>query len=182
MSYIPELKRHYKDKIVKEFVSEFQYKSIMQVPKVEKVVVSMGVGDAVKNKKLLDSAVFELSQITGQRAVKTKAKKAIAGFKIRQGQEIGAKVTLRGNIMYEFLYKLINLALPRVKDFRGLDGNAFDGNGNYSFGIAEQIIFSEIDYDKIERISGLNITIVTTALNDKEGKALLSKLGMPFSS
>ncbi|AHH12513.1 LSU ribosomal protein L5P [Borrelia hermsii YBT] len=182
MSYVPELKRHYKDSVIKELVSEFQYKSIMQAPKIEKIVVSMGVGDAVKNKKLLDSAISELSQITGQRAVKTKAKKAIAGFKIRQGQDIGAKVTLRGNIMYEFLYKLINLALPRVKDFRGVDGNAFDGNGNYSFGIAEQIIFSEIDYDKIERISGLNVTIVTTALNDKEGKALLSKFGMPFSN
>ncbi|BCR21097.1 50S ribosomal protein L5 [Borrelia miyamotoi] len=182
MSYVPELKRHYKDIVIKDLVSEFQYKSVMQVPKVEKIVVSMGVGDAVKNKKLLDSAVFELSQITGQKAVKTKAKKAIAGFKIRQGQEIGAKVTLRGNIMYEFLYKLINLALPRVKDFRGVSGNAFDGNGNYSFGIAEQIIFSEIDYNKIERISGLNITIVTTALNDREAKALLAKFGMPFSN
>ncbi|BDU62832.1 50S ribosomal protein L5 [Candidatus Borrelia fainii] len=182
MSYVPVLKKHYKDNIIKELVSEFQYKSIMQAPKIEKIIVSMGVGDAVKNKKLLDSAVYELSQITGQRAVKTKAKKAIAGFKIRQGQEIGAKVTLRGNIMYEFLYKLINLALPRVKDFRGVNGNAFDGNGNYSFGIAEQIIFSEIDYDKIERISGLNVTIVTTALNDREGKALLSKFGMPFSN
>ncbi|AAX17818.1 50S ribosomal protein L5 [Borrelia turicatae] len=182
MSYVPALKKHYKDNIIKELVSEFQYKSIMQAPKIEKIIVSMGVGDAVKNKKLLDSAVYELSQITGQRAVKTKAKKAIAGFKIRQGQEIGAKVTLRGNIMYEFLYKLINLALPRVKDFRGVNGNAFDGNGNYSFGIAEQIIFSEIDYDKIERISGLNVTIVTTALNDREGKALLSKFGMPFSN
>ncbi|BCR21915.1 50S ribosomal protein L5 [Borrelia sp. HM] len=182
MSYIPVLKKHYQDSVVKDLVSEFQYKSVMQVPKIEKIVVSMGVGDAVKNKKLLDSAVSELSQITGQKAIKTKAKKAIAGFKIRQGQEIGAKVTLRGNMMYEFLYKLINLALPRVKDFRGVDGNAFDGNGNYSFGIAEQIIFSEIDYDKIERISGLNVTIVTTALNDREGKALLSKFGMPFSN
>ncbi|UPA17973.1 50S ribosomal protein L5 [Borrelia sp. MN22-0132] len=182
MSYVPALKKHYKDNIIKELVSEFQYKSIMQAPKIEKIIVSVGVGDAVKNKKLLDSTVYELSQITGQRAVKTKAKKAIAGFKIRQGQEIGAKVTLRGNIMYEFLYKLINLALPRVKDFRGVNGNAFDGNGNYSFGIAEQIIFSEIDYDKIERISGLNVTIVTTALNDREGKALLSKFGMPFSN
>ncbi|AYE36358.1 50S ribosomal protein L5 [Borrelia turcica IST7] len=182
MSYVPELKKYYRDSIIKELVEEFQYKSIMQAPRIEKIVVSMGVGEAVKNKKLLDSAVLELSQITGQRAIKTKAKRAIAGFKIRQGQEIGAKVTLRGNIMYEFLYKLINLALPRVKDFRGVDGNAFDGNGNYSFGIAEQIIFSEIDYDKIERISGLNVTVVTTALNDREGKALLSKFGMPFSN
>ncbi|QMU99263.1 50S ribosomal protein L5 [Borrelia sp. A-FGy1] len=182
MSYVPELKRYYRNNIIKELVEEFQYKSIMQVPKVDKIVVSMGVGEAVKNKKLLDSAVVELSQITGQLAIKTKAKRAIAGFKIRQGQQIGAKVTLRGNIMYEFLYKLINLALPRVKDFRGVNGNSFDGNGNYSFGISEQIIFSEIDYDKIERISGLNVTIVTTALNDREGKALLSKFGMPFSS
>ncbi|UER67658.1 50S ribosomal protein L5 [Borrelia sp. BU AG58] len=182
MNYLPELKKYYRESVMKELAEEFQYKSIMQVPKVEKIVVSVGVGEAVKNKKLLDSAVAELSQITGQRAVKTRARRAIAGFKIRQGQEIGAKVTLRGNIMYEFLYKLINLALPRVKDFRGVDGNAFDGNGNYSFGIAEQIIFSEIDYDKIERISGLNVTIVTTALSDREGKALLSKFGMPFSS
>ncbi|WP_445436007.1 50S ribosomal protein L5 [Candidatus Borreliella tachyglossi] len=182
MSYVPELKKYYRDSIIKELVGEFQYKSIMQAPKIEKIVVSVGVGEAVKNKKLLDSAVSELSQITGQRAVKTKAKRAIAGFKIRQGQEIGAKVTLRGNIMYEFLYKLINLALPRVKDFRGVDSNAFDGKGNYSFGIAEQIIFSEIDYDKIERVSGLNVTVVTTALSDREGKALLSKFGMPFSN
>ncbi|WKC90866.1 50S ribosomal protein L5 [Borreliella carolinensis] len=182
MNYVPELKRYYKDSVIKELVKEFEYKSIMQVPKLEKIVVSVGVGEAVRNKKLLDSAVLELAQITGQKAVKTKAKKAIAGFKIRQGQEIGAKVTLRGNAMYEFLYKLIHLALPRVKDFRGINGDAFDGNGNYSFGITEQIIFSEIDYDKIERISGLNITIVTTASNDKESKALLLKFGMPFSN
>ncbi|WKC58044.1 50S ribosomal protein L5 [Borrelia sp. P9F1] len=182
MSYVPELKRYYRESIVKELAEEFQYKSIMQAPRIEKIVVSMGVGEAVKNKKLLDSAVAELSQITGQRAVKTKARRAIAGFKIRQGQEIGAMVTLRGNVMYEFLYKLINLALPRVKDFRGVNGNSFDGNGNYSFGIAEQIIFSEIDYDKIERVAGLNVTIVTTALSDREGKALLSRFGVPFSS
>ncbi|AJA90300.1 50S ribosomal protein L5 [Borreliella chilensis] len=182
MNYVPELKKYYKNSVVKELVKEFEYKSIMQVPKLEKIVISVGVGEAVRNKKFLDSAVLELTQITGQKAVKTKAKKAIAGFKIRQGQEIGAKVTLRGNVMYEFLYKLIHLALPRVKDFRGINGDAFDGNGNYSLGITEQIIFSEIDYDKIERISGLNVTIVTTAPNDKEGKALLLKFGMPFSN
>jgi large subunit ribosomal protein L5 len=140
----------------------------------------MGVGEAKENKKLLDAAVEDLGQITGQHAVKTKARKSIATFKIRQGQEIGARVTLRGNMMWEFLDRLMNVALPRVKDFRGVNPNAFDGHGNYSLGLTEQIIFPEIDFDKIEKIMGLNIAIVTTARNDKEAKSLLAKMGMPF--
>jgi len=180
MSYVPSLKKQYKESYVNELVKEFSYTTPMQVPKIEKIIVSMGVGEAIKNKKLLDSAVEELTQITGQKAVKTQAKRAIAGFKIRAGQEIGTKVTLRGNIMYEFLDKLINIALPRVKDFRGVKVNAFDGNGNYSLGITEQIIFPEINYDKIEKISGLNVVIVTSANTDNEAKALLEKFKMPF--
>ena len=152
----------------------------MQVPRFVKVVVSMGVGEAKENKKILDAAVEDLAHVTGQHAVKTKAKKSIATFKIRQGQEIGARVTLRGHMMWEFLDRLMNVALPRVKDFRGVNPNAFDGHGNYSLGLTEQIIFPEIDFDKIEKIMGLNIAIVTTARNDKEAKSLLAKMGMPF--
>jgi large subunit ribosomal protein L5 len=159
---------------------EFGYKSTMQTPKIEKIIVSMGVGEALQNKKLLDAAIDDLTLITGQKAVKTKARKSIANFKIRAGQEIGARVTLRGAIMYEFLDRLVNVALPRVKDFRGVNQNAFDGHGNYSLGVTEQIIFPEIDFDKIERVSGLNIAIVTTANTDAEAKALLAKFGMPF--
>jgi large subunit ribosomal protein L5 len=176
----PRLKKIYKEQIVPELFKEFSYKTPMQVPRLEKIVVSMGVGDALQNKKLLDAAIADLSTITGQKAVKTKAKKSIANFKIRDGQEIGAKVTLRGAMMYEFLDRLVNVALPRVKDFRGVNQNAFDGHGNYSMGITEQIIFPEIDFDKIERISGLNIAIVTTARSDAEAKAFLGKFGMPF--
>jgi large subunit ribosomal protein L5 len=178
--YIPRLKTQYKEKVSKALQDEFQYKSVMQIPSVEKIIVSAGVGEALNNKKLLDSTVKELSQITGQKAVKTKAKKSVANFKLREGQEIGAMVTLRGNHMYEFLDRLINVALPRVKDFRGVKPNAFDGNGNYSMGVTEQIIFPEIDYDKIERVAGLNIAIVTSAKTDKEAKSLLAALGMPF--
>jgi large subunit ribosomal protein L5 len=178
--YIPRLKTQYKEKVSKALQDEFQYKSVMQIPSVEKIIVSAGVGEALTNKKLLDSTVKELSQITGQKAVKTKAKKSVANFKLRDGQEIGAMVTLRGNYMYEFLDRLINVALPRVKDFRGVKPNAFDGNGNYSMGVTEQIIFPEIDYDKIERVAGLNIAIVTSAKTDKEAKSLLAALGMPF--
>ncbi len=180
-SYIPRLKKLYRERLVKELVDEFGYKSVMQVPMVEKVIVSEGVGEAIQNKKLLDSAVKELTEITGLKAVKTKARKSIAGFKVREGMEIGTKVTLRGDYMYEFLDRLINAAIPRIKDFRGINPNAFDGHGNYSLGITEQIIFPEIDYDKIERISGLNVTIVTSAPTDKEAKSLLKKLGMPFA-
>ena len=178
--YILRMKEKYNSKVAKELKKEFNYKSVMQIPKVEKVVLNMGVGEAALNKKVLDSAVKEISQIAGQKAVKTKARKSIAAFKLRAGMEIGAMVTLRGAIMYEFLDRLMNVALPRVKDFRGLNPNAFDGHGNYSLGITEQIIFPEIDYDKIEKIAGLNIAIVTTAGNDKEARSLLQRLGMPF--
>jgi large subunit ribosomal protein L5 len=178
--YEPRLKKIYRDTVAPELFKEFGYKSPMQTPKLEKIVVSMGVGEALQNKKLLDAAIDDLTLITGQKAVKTKARKSIANFKIRTGQEIGAKVTLRGTMMYEFLDRLVNVALPRVKDFRGVNQNAFDGNGNYALGITEQIIFPEIDFDKIERVAGLNIVIVTTARTDAEAKAFLSKFGMPF--
>jgi large subunit ribosomal protein L5 len=176
----PRLKTSYKERIAAELMKDFNYRSKMQIPKVVKVVVSMGVGEAKENKKLLDAACDDLALITGQHPVKTKARKSIATFKIREGQEIGARVTLRGDHMYEFLDRLMNVALPRVKDFRGVNANAFDGHGNYSLGITEQIIFPEIDFDKIEKIAGLNVAIVTTANTDLEAKALLTKFGMPF--
>ncbi len=179
-AYEPRIKKLYREKVAQELFQEFGYKSPMQVPKLEKIVVSVGIGEAITNKKLLDSAVSELTQITGQKAIKTKARKSIANFKVRKGQEIGAKVTLRGNYMYEFFDRLVNVALPRVKDFRGVNPNGFDGHGNFSVGITEQIIFPEIDYDTIEQVSGMNVTIVTTAKNDMEAKSLLAKLGMPF--
>ena len=178
--YVPRLKKIYKEQIAPELFKEFSYKSPMQIPKLDKIVVSMGVGEALVNKKLLDAAIDTLTQITGQKAVKTKARKSIANFKIRAGQEIGAKVTLRGAMMYEFFDRLVNVALPRVKDFRGISQNAFDGHGNYSLGIEEQIIFPEIDFDKIEKVAGLNVVIVTTARTDAEAKAFLGKFGMPF--
>ncbi|RKX80114.1 MAG: 50S ribosomal protein L5 [Spirochaetes bacterium] len=178
-NYVPRLKTLHK-KSGPELIKEFGYSSPMEVPTLEKIVLSMGVGEAVQNKNLLDSAINELTLIAGQRAVKTKAKKSISNFKVRKGMEIGARVTLRGNHMWEFMDRLINVALPRVKDFRGVSPNAFDGHGNYSLGIKEQIIFPEIDYDKIERVSGLNVVIVTTAETDEEAKSLLDKLGMPF--
>ncbi len=177
---IPRLKKLYKEKLAAEMNSEFKYKSTMQIPKLEKIVVSMGVGEAVANKKLLDAAVEEIGLITGQKPIKTKARKSIATFKIREGQEIGTKVTLRGDMMYEFLDRLVSISLPRVKDFRGVNPKAFDGRGNYSLGIEEQIIFPEIDYDKIERVSGLNVAIVTSAKSDDEARELLKKFGMPF--
>ncbi len=174
------IKKDYREKTVKALKEEYGYSSLMQVPKLEKIIVSVGLGDAILNKKLLDSSVKELGQITGQKAVKTKAKKSIAAFKVREGMEIGAKVTLRGQYMYEFYDRLVNVAIPRIKDFRGTNPNAFDGHGNYSIGITEQIIFPEIDYDKIERVSGLNIAIVTTAKTDGEARSLLANMGMPF--
>lgn len=177
---VPRLKSLYREKVVKELLEEFGYRSIMQVPKLEKIVVSMGVGEAITNKKLLDAAVKDLTQITGMKAVRTKAKKSIANFKVRKGMEIGAMVTLRGAYMYEFFDRLVNVALPRVKDFRGTNPNSFDGRGNYSLGLPEQIIFPEIDYDKIERVSGLNVVICTTARTDREARSLLARLGMPF--
>ena len=179
-NYVPRLKKIYKEEVAPELLKEFGYRTPMQLPRLEKIVVSMGVGEALQNKKLLDAAIDDLTTITGQKAVKTKARKSIANFKIRAGQEIGAKVTLRGSMMYEFLDRLINVALPRVKDFRGVNQNAFDGHGNFSLGITEQIIFPEIDFDKIERVAGLNIVIVTTARTDAEAKAFLAKFGMPF--
>jgi len=178
--YEPRLKKIYREQIAPELIKEFGYKTPMQTPKLEKIIVSMGVGEALQNKKLLDAAIDDLTLITGQKAVKTKARKSIANFKIRAGQEIGAKVTLRGAMMYEFFDRLVNVALPRVKDFRGINQNAFDGHGNYSLGLTEQIIFPEIDFDKIERVAGLNIAIVTTARTDAEAKAFLAKFGMPF--
>lgn len=177
---IPRLRKLYVEKVKKELNDEYKYSSSMQIPAITKIVVSMGMGEAITNKKLLDSAITELSQITGQKAVKTKAKKSIAQFKIRKGMEIGAMVTLRGSKMYEFLDRLVNVAIPRIKDFRGVNPNAFDGHGNYSLGILEQIIFPEIDYDKIDKISGLNVAFVTTAVTDNEAKTLLEKMGMPF--
>jgi large subunit ribosomal protein L5 len=179
-NYEPRLKKIYRDQIAPELFKELNCKTPMQVPRLEKIIVSMGVGEALVNKKLLDAAIDDLTLITGQHAVKTKARKSIANFKIRAGQEIGAKVTLRGAMMYEFFDRLVNVALPRVKDFRGISQNAFDGHGNYALGITEQIIFPEIDFDKIERVAGLNIVIVTTAQTDAEAKAFLSKFGMPF--
>ena len=179
-NYVPRLKKVYKEKIAPELFTELGYTSKMQIPAIKKIVVSMGVGEALTNKKLLDAAVTDLTQITGQKAVKTRAKKSIANFKLREGNEVGAMVTLRGTIMYEFLDRLINVALPRVKDFRGIKATGFDGHGNFSLGITEQIIFPEIDFDKIVKISGMNISIVTSARTDNEARALLTKFNMPF--
>lgn len=178
--YVPRLKKLYRESATKELREEFGYKSVMQVPRLTKIIVSMGIGEAIANKKLLDSSTAELTQITGRKAVRTKAKKSIATFKVRKGMDIGAMVTLRGNTMFEFLDRLINVAMPRIKDFRGANPNAFDGHGNYSLGVTEQIIFPEIDYDKIERVSGMNIAVVTTAKTDQEARSLLARLGMPF--
>ncbi|WP_169918219.1 50S ribosomal protein L5 [Spiroplasma monobiae] len=174
------LEKQYKDKIIPELFKEKQYKSIMQVPKITKVVINMGIGEAVHDTKKLDDAVLELQQITGQKPLVTKAKKSLAVFKLREGMPIGAKVTLRGKRMYEFLDKLISVALPRVRDFRGVPKTSFDKQGNYTMGIKEQIIFPEIDYDKVKKVRGMDITIVTTATNKDESFALLQKIGMPF--
>ena len=179
-NYVPRLKKVYKDTIAPALFKELGYTSVMHIPAIKKIVVSMGVGEALTNKKLLDAAVEDLTQITGQKAVKTKARKSIANFKLREGNEVGVMVTLRGNIMYEFLDRFINVALPRVKDFRGIKASGFDGHGNFSLGITEQIIFPEIDFDKITRISGLNVAIVTSAKTDAEARTLLAKFNMPF--
>lgn len=177
---VPAMQKMYADTIRPELQKEFGYGSIMEVPRIEKIVLSMGVGEAILNKKALDNSQNELSLIAGQRAVRTKAKKSIANFKLRDGMEIGTKVTLRRDKMWEFLDRLVNIALPRVKDFRGINPNGFDGHGNYSLGITEHIIFPEIDYDKIDQITGLNVVVVTTARTDQEARALLSKLNLPF--
>lgn len=175
-----QLKQYYEKDVVSKLIETFEYKNVMQVPKLEKIVLNMGLGEAISNMKLLDSAVEELTIISGQKPVITRAKKSIASFKLRAGMPIGCMVTLRRKRMYDFLNRLVNVALPRVRDFRGISGKALDRNGNYSMGIKEHIIFPEIDYDKIDRIKGLNITIVTSAKNDEEGKELLKLLGMPF--
>ncbi|MGE4344071.1 MAG: 50S ribosomal protein L5 [Geoalkalibacter sp.] len=174
------LKEHFATDIAPKLMKEFQYKNVMEVPRVEKVVVNMGLGEAIQNPKLLESAVEELTKMTGQRAVITRAKKSIAGFKLREGMPIGCMVTLRRSKAFEFLDRLINVALPRVRDFKGVSSKAFDGRGNYTLGIREQIIFPEIDIDKIAKVSGLNISIVTTAKTDEEARQLLAGLGMPF--
>jgi large subunit ribosomal protein L5 len=175
-----QLKTYYHETVVSKLKEKFNYTNPMQVPKIEKIVLNMGLGEAIHNIKIVESAVEELKQISGQQPVVTRAKKSIAAFKLREGMPIGCMVTLRKNRMYDFLNKLINVALPRVRDFRGVSGKAFDGAGNYSLGIKEQLIFPEIDYDKIDKIKGLNISIVTTAQSNEEGKELLKLLGMPF--
>ena len=175
------LREQYENEIVDALMKKFGYKNKMQVPKLDKIVVNMGVGEAKENAKILESAASDLEIITGQKAVLTKAKNSIANFKIREGMAIGCKVTLRGEKMYEFLDRLVNLALPRVRDFRGVSNTAFDGRGNYTLGIREQIIFPEIEYDKVSKVRGMDIVIVTTAHNNEDAKELLTELGMPFA-
>ena len=175
------LKETYQNEIVPAMVKKFGYKNVMQVPKLEKVVLNMGVGEAKENAKVLDAAVKDMETITGQKAVITKAKKSVANFKIREGMPIGCKVTLRGEKMYEFVDRLINLALPRVRDFRGVNPNAFDGRGNYALGIKEQLIFPEIEYDKVDKIRGMDVIFVTTAKTDEEARELLAQFNMPFA-
>jgi large subunit ribosomal protein L5 len=177
---IPRLKEKYLKEVIPNMMKEFSYSNIMEVPRIQKVVLNVGLGEAIQNIKLLDAAQKELSLITGQKAVVTKAKKSIAAFKLRKGTPIGCKVTLRGNIMYEFLDRLISVALPRIRDFRGISGKSFDGRGNYSLGLKEQFIFPEIDYDKVEMVHGLDVVFCTTARTDKESKSLLRYFGMPF--
>ena len=180
-NYVPTYKTQYKEKIVPALIKEFDYKSVMQVPKLEKIVVNQGMGQAVADKKLLEVAIEELTKITGQKAVATKSRKDISNFKLRKGMPIGARVTLRGDKMYEFMERLVAVALPRVRDFQGIN-EKFDGRGNYTLGIAEQIIFPEIDIDKITKIFGMEITFVTTANTDKEAYALLREFGLPFKN
>ena len=175
------LKERYSKEIAPALADKFSYKSTMQTPKIDKIVLNMGVGDATQNAKLLDEAVAELKLISGQQPLITKAKKSIAGFRLREGQAIGAKVTLRGDRMYDFLDKLINVSLPRVRDFRGVSAKSFDGRGNYTLGVREQLIFPEIDYDKVNRVRGLDVVIVTTANTDEEALELLTQFGMPFA-
>ena len=176
----PRLLEKYRNETIPKLKDEFSYKNVHQVPRVEKVVVNMGVGEATQNPKLVERAVEELGQITGQKANVRRAKKSVSNFKLREGQPIGAMVTLRGTRCWEFLDRLMTVALPRVRDFKGVSPKSFDGRGNYTLGVREQIIFPEIDYDSVERVTGLNITVVTSAATDAEGKALLSNLGMPF--
>jgi large subunit ribosomal protein L5 len=179
---VPRLKTKYAESIKSTLIEEFKYQNVNQVPRLVKVVVNMGVGDAAKDSKLIDGAVRDLTLITGQKPQVTKARKSIAQFKLREGMPIGAHATLRGDRMWEFLDRLVTLALPRIRDFRGLSGKQFDGNGNYTFGLTEQVMFHEIDQDKIDRVRGMDITVVTTAKTDDEGRALLKALGFPFKA
>ena len=178
--YEPRLRKKYKDEIIPQLMKDFSFKNIMQVPKLERVVVNMGLGEAVQNAKLIESAVQELTAITGRKPIVTRAKKSIATFKLREGMPIGVMVTLRGEQMYDFVDRLVSIALPRTRDFKGISPKAFDGRGNYTLGIREQIVFPEINYDKIDRIKGMNVTFVTTAETDEQGRALLKSFGMPF--
>jgi len=180
MAYVARLKKEYRDRIVSALTEEFGYKNVMEVPKLQKIVVSRGVGAAVADKKLIDHAIDEMTMITGQKAIATMSKKDVAAFKLRKGMPIGAKVTLRGERMYEFLDRLVTSALPRVRDFQGIRATGFDGRGNYNLGITEQIIFPEVNIDKINRINGMDITFVTSADTDKEAKSLLTEMGLPF--
>jgi len=177
-----KLREQYEKEVKPALMKKFEYKSIMQVPKLEKIVINIGLGDLKDNPKALDNAINDLKQITGQQPIVTKAKKSIAAFKVREGANIGVKVTLRAGKMYDFAYKLFNVALPRVRDFRGVSGNSFDGRGNYSMGVKEQLIFPEIEYDKIDKLRGMDIIFVTTANTDAEAKELLTLLGMPFKN
>jgi len=174
------LRAHYKEVVSPALMTKFGYKSVMQIPRITKITVNMGVGDAVNDKKLIDAAIKDMEAITGQKAVATKSRKSIAGFKVREGWPIGCKVTLRGNRMYEMLDRLISIAIPRIRDFRGLNPRAFDGRGNYSMGLQEQIVFPEVEYDKVDKVRGLDITITTTAKSDEEGRALLAAFSFPF--
>lgn len=174
------LQQHYRDNVIKQLTEQFGYKNVMEVPKITKITLNMGVGEAVGDKKIIENAVGDMEKIAGQKAVVTLARKAIAGFKIREGWPIGCKVTLRRERMYEFLDRLISIAIPRIRDFRGLNGRSFDGRGNYSMGVKEQIIFPEIDYDKVDALRGMDITITTTAKTDAEAKALLAAFNFPF--
>lgn len=180
MKYTPRLKQKYQEEIVPALMKEFNYKNLMQVPKLKKIAVNQGLGDAIADKKLIDTGIEEMSLITGQHAVATKSKKDISNFKLRRNMPIGVRVTLRGDMMYEFLDRLISVAIPRVRDFRGISDKGFDGRGNYTFGVSEQIIFTEIDLDKVSNINGMDITLVTSARTDKEAHALLREFGMPF--
>ena len=179
--YTPRMKKRFNEELIPQLMEELGLTNVMQVPRFEKVVINMGVGDAVKDGRMLEAALADLTVITGQKPVVTKARKSIAGFKLREGMPIGAKVTLRGDRMWEFLDRLVTLALPRIRDFRGLNPEAFDGRGNYTLGVTEQLIFPEVDYDKVLKVTGMDITIVTTAETDDEGRALLAALGFPFA-
>jgi large subunit ribosomal protein L5 len=180
-TYVPRMKTRFRDELVPSLKDQLGLSNVMQVPRLEKIVVNMGVGDALKDGRMLDAAVEDLTTITGQKPVITRARKSIAGFKLREGNAIGVKVTLRGDRMWEFFDRLVSLAIPRIRDFRGLDPRSFDGRGNYTFGLTEQLIFPEIDYDKVAQVRGMDITVVTTATTDQEGRALLVALGFPFA-